>query len=133
MGKTNMIYLIEFGFTDADVSIMLDVCPEISSLNKKDICNKINILKDLGCSDKHIINIFSTNPLGLCIDINPIINRLKELKFTCLNILLDSNPYILSIDVTVFNNYLKERVNHGEDISKIIRDLDDNPSLFLEI
>ena len=53
--------------------------------------------------------------------------------FTSLNVLFDSNPYILNLEQFEIKNYINNRVSKGETIDEIIDDLDSNPYLFQEI
>ena len=50
-----------------------------------------------------------------------------------LNILFDSNAYILNLVVFEIENYINNRLDSGEELEDIIDDLDSNPILFNEI
>ena len=50
-----------------------------------------------------------------------------------LNILLDSNPYILNLEVFEIEKYIYERLNKDEELEDIIDDLESNPQLFNEL
>ena len=50
-----------------------------------------------------------------------------------LNILFDSNPYILNLEVFEIENYINSRLDSGEKLEDIIDDLDSNPILFNEM
>ena len=66
-------------------------------------------------------------------DIIKLINYLNGLGFSSLNILFDSNPYILNLDIFEVNNYIEDRISNGELLEDIIDDLDSNTYLFNEI
>jgi hypothetical protein len=58
---------------------------------------------------------------------------LNETGFTCLNILIDSNPYILNLEPFEIKNYIDNKLINGEKIDDIIDELDNNPYLFQEM
>ena len=62
-----------------------------------------------------------------------LISKLKSYGFSMLNILFDSNPYILNLEVFEIENYINGRLNNEEVLEDIIVDLDSNPILFNEI
>ena len=62
-----------------------------------------------------------------------LISKLKSYGFSMLNILFDSNPYILNLEVFEIENYINGRLNNEEVLEDIIDDLDSNPILFNEI
>ena len=62
-----------------------------------------------------------------------LISKLKLYGFSMLNILFDSNPYILNLEVFEIENYINNRLDSGEELEDIIDDLDSNPILFNEI
>ena len=62
-----------------------------------------------------------------------LISKLKSYGFSMLNILFDSNPYILNLEVFEIEKYINERLNKGEELEDIIDDLESNPLLFNEL
>ena len=115
---------------------MLELVPNISEMNEKEIIEKEVLLKRINCDDNQIINIISSNPMYLDRTndgVLKLINRLEKYGFTTLNILLDSNPYILNLEVFEIEKYINERLNKGEELEDIIDDLESNPLLFNEL
>ena len=111
------------------IKCMLDMAPSITNLSDNEVIEKEAILKMIGCSDTEISNIIGSNPEFLITpteSILKLITKLKSYGFTLLNILFDSNPYILNID------YINKRLIN-EELEDIIDDLDSNPILFNEI
>ena len=49
--------------------------------------------------------------------------------FTSLNLLIDTNPYILNLEPLEVEKYVKDRVDNGELLDDIITDLESNPYL----
>ena len=62
-----------------------------------------------------------------------LINYLQQLGFNNLNILFDSNPYILNLEPFEIKNYIEGRIKNGNLIEEIIDDLESNPILFNEM
>ena len=134
--RLRMKELYNIGICEKTLKSMMGVNPELSELSDKEIKEKEKILKDNNCSDNQVLNIISSNSLFLNRtngEINKLICYLKETGFTCLNILFDSNPYILNLEVFEIKNYIDVRLNNGEELDDIVDDLDSNPLLFQEM
>ena len=81
-----------------------DKAREFLNLSDNEVIEKEAILKMIGCSDTEISNIIGSNPEFLITpteSILKLITKLKSYGFTLLNILFDSNPYILNIDILI--------------------------------
>ena len=128
--------IFALGISDNSIINMVEMCPNIKELPNEEIKEKIEILTYLECTDRQKRNIVESNPYYLdriTSDVLGLINKLKELGFTCLNILFDSNPYILNLDSFEIEDYINERVKSGEQLEDIVDELDSNPYLFNEI
>lgn len=131
-----MDILYNLGIEEKDIYNMIEQVPEIKDLSTSEIEYKIYLLKELGCSKNHIINILISNPYYLNrsnSDIIKLINKLLNNGFDCINILLDSNPYILNKDAFEIENYINDRLQNKELLEDIVDDLDSNPYKFDEI
>ena len=131
-----MIELYNIGVSDTTLKNMIEINPEITELTNQEIIKKVEILKEINCSKAQILNIISSNPLFLSKtngEIIKLLSFLTEMGFTSLNVLFDSNPYILNLEQFEIKNYINNRVSKGETIDEIIDDLDSNPYLFQEI
>lgn len=125
--------LYNLGISLTTLGSMLELNPEIKEMSNNEIIEKIALLKLIKCSDNQIINIISSNSLYLSKtkeEYLKLINYLTKLNFTTLNILFDSNPYILNLEPYEIEEYIKNRKNNGELEEDIIDDLDSNPYLF---
>ena len=128
--------LYNLGISDTTLKEMIEINSEILEMSNDEIIIKKEILNNIGCSDSQILNIISSNALMLSrtnTSLICLINYLKQLGFDNLNILFDSNPYILNLEQFEVNNYIEDRVNKGDLIDEIIDDLDSNPLLFNEM
>ncbi len=128
--------LYNIGISENTIKQMVEINSEIAKLTDNEIIEKEEILREIKCDKFQILNIISSNPNYLTRTNGEIIELLKyltNLGFTCLNILFDSNPYILNLEPFEIKRYIEERIKNGEDIEQIIDDLDSNPYLFSEI
>lgn len=122
-----------FGISEKEIVNMINICNEIKNLKENEITNKILILQKLGCSNRHIRNILISNPFYLIrfdSDIVKLINKLISLGFECLNILFDTNPYILNKDSYEIDNYIKYKLKQGYLKEDIIDELESDPFIF---
>ena len=127
--------LFNLGISEDTIKTMMELNPNIKEITNKEINDKIKILKGINCTDSQIKNIISSNSLyldKLNEDIIKLIKYLLEKGFRTLNILFDSNPYILNLEVFEIDNYINKRLS-SEKLEDIIDDLDSNPYLFNEI
>ena len=134
--KKKMEELYRIGISENTIKNMLELVPTISEMSEKEIKEKELILKKINCDENQIIDIISSNPM--CLDktndiVLRLISKLKSYGFSMLNILFDSNPYILNLEVFEIENYINNRLDSGEELEDIIDDLDSNPILFNEI
>ena len=121
--------------SDTTITSMLQINPKISELSNQEVIEKIELLKKLDCSITQIKNIIGSNSLFLSRTNDEILNLIKCLStygFTALNILFDSNPYILNLEPFEIDQYINNRKDSGEELENIIDDLDSNPYLFNE-
>ena len=128
--------LYNIGISEVTIKSMLEINPELVDISSDEIIEKENILRDIKCNDTQVRNIISSNPMFLTrtnSDIIKLLEYLTKLGFNTLNILFDSNPYILNFESYEIENYIKRRNSSGDDIQDIIDDLDSNPYLFNEI
>lgn len=127
--------LYKLDISENTIKSMIEINPDILAMNDSEIIEKEHILKSIGCTENIIRNIISSNPTFLSIDSNDIkdlLTKLYHLGFRTLNILLDSNPYILNMDIENINKYINKRLKK-EKLSDIIDDLETNPYIFNEI
>lgn len=128
--------LYNLEISDDTLKTMIEVAPELMNISSEEVREKIEILDDLGCSKKQQAIIIGSNPSYLLRtneEVDGLINCLKKYGFTLLNILFESNPYILNLDPFEIDNYINDRINDGEEVASIIDDLDSNPYLFNEM
>ena len=128
--------LYRIGISEKTIKNMMELVPSIHEMSEKEIIEKELILKKINCDDNQIINIISSNPMYLDRTndgVLKLINKLKEYGFSTLNILLDSNPYILNLEVFEIEKYISYRLNNGERLEDIVDDLESNPIILSEL
>lgn len=128
-----MVELFNLGISENTVKSMVELNQNIKQMPNEEIKEKEIILEKLNCSQNQIKNIISSNALYLDRtneEVIKLINTLIKYKFNTLNILFDSNPYILNLEPFEIENYINSRINNGEVLEAIIDDLDANPYLF---
>ena len=128
--------LFNLGLSEGTIKSMMEMNNEIKDMSDKEIIEKIELLKKLNCSGNQISNIIGSNSMYLSRtngDIINLVNKLYEFGFNTLNILFDSNPYILNLEPFEIEEYINKRVSFGEELSDIVDDLDSNPYLFSEM
>lgn len=130
-----MDYLFNF-VNDHEIKYISEIYPEILELDNQKIINSIEILKKVNCNERHIKNIILSNPFYFdrsSEDIVNLINRLIEIGIININLLFDSNPFLLNKDSYEIDKYLKEEIKKGKKIDDVVDELESNPYIIDEI
>lgn len=128
--------LYNLGFNDNDIKYILEICPSIKNLEEYEIINNIKILKNINCTTRDIHNIIISNPLYLDripSDIISLIKKLQELSIPNLNLLFDSNPFLLNKNAYEIDEYIKSGMKLGKTIEDIVEEMEYNPYIIDEI
>ena len=107
-----MDVLIRYGFSMEEIKNMMENNDEIERIPDKNIYDIIDILGSVGCLSNHIKNILYSNPFCLSRnpkDIKDLIKQLEDLRLTYLEILFDSNPYLLNIGENEIQRIKKQK------------------------
>ena len=127
--------LYNLGISENTIKSMFEINPGINDLTNEEIREKEIILSKAGCTTNQITNIISSNSSFLNRtneEIIKLISCLNKLGFV-LNILFDSNPYILNLEVFEIEEYIKKEQLNGKSLEEITNELDSEPYLFCEI
>ncbi len=127
--------LYNLGLSEIDIKNIIETYPEIKDLTDEEIAKNIEILKNINCNDKHIRNILIANPYYLNRSINDIkslIMKLKEINIVNINLLFDSNPFLLNRDSYEIDEYIKKELEEGKKLEIIVDELESNPYIIDE-
>ena len=93
--------LYNLELSDNTINAMCELNPEVKDLTEEEIIEKEELLESLGADRQEVINIISSNSMYLSRtneEIKNLVECLKKYGFTNLDVLFDSNPYILNLD-----------------------------------
>lgn len=130
-----MKILYKLGLSDYDIKNMIELCPDLNDITDQNIITNINILTSIKCSEKHTKNILLSNPFYLTRDdddILSLIKKLNELNISNINLLLDSNPFLLNKNAYEIDDYIKKELKSGKDLEEIIDEFESNPYIIDE-
>lgn len=128
--------ILKLGLSENTINSMIELNVQLKNITNEEVIEKINLLRKINCSENQILNIISSNSLYFNKSregILKLFNYLSDLGFELLNILLDSNPYILNLEIFEIDRYIMEREKKGENKEDIIDNLFSNPYLFNEM
>ncbi len=111
-----MDVLIRYGFSIEEIKNMMDSNQEIEDIEDKAIYELIDILINIGCINSQIKNIFICNPFCISrsiIEIHKSIDKYKELGLANLNIMFDSNPYLLNLEDIEIEKIYNDSIEKG--------------------
>lgn len=131
-----MVELYNLGISDNTIKNMLEIVSEIKDMLPYEILEKKTLLEKIYCNDSQILNIISSNPQYLTRTNSEVINlieKLNSLGFDTLNILFDSNPYILNLEPFEIDSYINNQLSNGKLLDDIIDNLETNTYLFNEM
>lgn len=103
-----------------EIDKIIEIIPDILNF---EIDENIEVLKKINCNDLQIKNIITANPYFLIKDIssvNKLINKLKNLGITNLNITFDSNPFLFDFEDYEIDNFITNKLKIGMKKEEII-------------
>ncbi len=125
--------LYNIGISDITVKSMLELNPNLVGIKESEIIKKEDFLKKNNCSTNQIISIMGTNSIFLTRsdkDLYSLVEFLSNIGFTNLNVLFDSNPFILNLEQFEIKKYIDSQITNNKKIDDIIDELESNPYLF---
>lgn len=119
-------YLEQLGINKKDIEILFELNKALEEYDVNLAKENIKILKDIGCSDLYIKNIIINNTYFLnnaIKDTKELVEYLKEeLKFNDLDLLFDSNAYLLNLEKKYLEDFVENKKKENISLEKI-RDL----------
>lgn len=128
--------LYNLDISDNTIKAMMEYNPNIKEMSSLEISEKIALLESINCTEDEIRNIISSNSRYLGRSNEEVLDLIKCLNnygFKSINVLLDSNPYILNLDVFEIEDYINTKKESGMSLEEIVDELDSNPELFNEM
>lgn len=121
--------LYNYNLDDNDIRHILKINNDIFTLTRKEVNERINILKCLECKENTIKHIIITNPYFLTNNIVDTINLIKLFKELNINMndAFNINPFILNNNIYDVEEYILKCKSKKIDNKKIIEELINNP------
>ena len=123
--------LVELGISEEELKSMLELNANI--LDEPELNILIDILYLIKCDTRMIKNILISNPNYLSRtkeDVVGLINELLSLGLNDLNILFDTNPYLLDLDDFDIEDY---KLEHNYSNEELVNLLEGDPFIFIEV
>lgn len=122
-----MDYLYNLNLNESEILKMVDTNSCIKDMSDLEMSTYIYILVDIGCSQAQLLAIITSNPNYFSRsedDIKRILERLLSLENVDIPSILVNKPDILSIDVSLLEDYFKNNSNLSaqELLEKFIKD-----------
>lgn len=107
--------LIRYGFSVEEIKNIMNTNEDINNITDKDINSIIELLEKYNCKINHIKNIIITNPFLLTREIDEIEKSISALLDITdrVEILLDTNPFLLNIGERDINSTIRRLYNEG--------------------
>ena len=123
--------LVELGISEEELKSMLELNANI--LDEPELNILIDILYLIKCDERMIKNILISNPNYLSRtkeDVVGLINELLGIGLNDLNILFDTNPYLLDLDDFDIEDY---KLEHNYSNEELVNLLEGDPFIFSEV
>ncbi|MGM9881271.1 MAG: hypothetical protein ACI31S_00280 [Bacilli bacterium] len=111
--------LYNIGLDDENINNIIETNKDILNISSEVIVSLINILKECNCSERIIRNIITSNPFYLnrdIIDIMNLINKLDSMSIRNLDVVFDTNPWLLDKDADDIDSYINESGKEFDDV-----------------
>ena len=122
-------FLLELGIEGKDINNIKEMNKDL--VDYEDYKKNVEVLKMIGCDDKEIRNIIISNPNFIIrsnSDVVKLIKAFNSYGFTDLDMLFDSNPYLLNLDdfelIDFFDKKEKEGLSKQEIIDLVETEFD---------
>ena len=119
--------LFKLNLSNEELKDILEINPEIKEMENEEIKELINLLKNVGCEERHITNIIYANPFYFSRsyeDIKALILKLYQLGLTHIYTIFDSNPFLLNKDSDEIDKFIEIKQKEGLSLEEIIDIID---------
>lgn len=118
----NMNYLYNLDLNENEILDIVDANEEVKDLSEEEMLKYIYILIDIGCTQKQIHTIITSNPAYFSRDIDDVGTFLRKLKSYDIDVSLavEANPWLLNKDSFELDEFINEKRSLGIADDKIL-------------
>lgn len=118
----NMNYLYNLDLNENEILDIAEANGEVQDLSEEEIIKYIYVLIDIGCTQKQIHTIITSNPAYFSRDIDDVGTFLRKLKSydVDVSLALEANPWLLNKDSFELDEFINEKRSLGIADDKIL-------------
>lgn len=117
-----MNYLYNLDLNENEILDIADANGEVQDLSEEEMIKYIYVLIDIGCTQKQIHTIITSNPAYFSRDIDDVGTFLRKLKSydVDVSLALEANPWLLNKDSFELDEFINEKRSLGIADDKIL-------------
>lgn len=118
----NMNYLYNLDLNENEILDIAEANGEVQDLSEEEMIKYIYVLIDIGCTQKQIHTIITSNPAYFSRDIDDVGTFLRKLKSYDVDVSLavEANPWLLNKDSFELDDFINEKRSLGIADDKIL-------------
>lgn len=118
----NMNYLYNLDLNENEILDIAEANGEVQDLSEEEMIKYIYVLIDIGCTQKQIHTIITSNPAYFSRDIDDVGTFLRKLKSydVDVSLALEANPWLLNKDSFELDDFINEKRSLGIADDKIL-------------
>lgn len=118
----NMNYLYNLDLNENEILDIAEANGEVQDLSEEEMIKYIYVLIDIGCTQKQIHTIITSNPAYFSRDIEDVGTFLRKLKSydVDVSLALEANPWLLNKDSFELDDFINEKRSLGIADDKIL-------------
>lgn len=111
----NMNYLYNLDLNENEILDIAEANGEVQDLSEEEMIKYIYVLIDIGCTQKQIHTIITSNPAYFSRDVDDVSSFLRKLKSYDIDVSLavEGNPWLLNKDSFELDDFINEKRNLG--------------------
>lgn len=117
-----MNYLYNLDLNENEILDIVEANGEVQDLSEEEMIKYIYVLIDIGCTQKQIHTIITSNPAYFSRDIEDVGTFLRKLKSydVDVSLALEANPWLLNKDSFELDEFINEKRSLGIADDKIL-------------
>lgn len=118
----NMNYLYNLDLNENEILDIAEANGEVQDLSEEEMIKYIYVLIDIGCTQKQIHTIITSNPAYFSRDVEDVGTFLRKLKSYDIDVSLavEANPWLLNKDSFELDEFINEKRSLGIADDKIL-------------